>query len=523
MTDTVAQVPGHAPRRRGREQRHAERAAPLALDARPIWPGVEGGRFRPLTDAQVAKIHEATLYLMEDVGFGSAIPPMIERVCARGGWMDEHGRLHFPRGLVEEILASCKKTFTAFGQRPEHDLEIGGRRVHFGSGGASPNIVDLDTGLYRGATLADLYDAARIVDLMDNVHFFNRSLVARDIEDVREFDLNTLYAIASGTAKHVGSSITVVENVEPVLALLDAIAGGEGCYRKRPFAMLLSCHVVPPMRFAEEALGVLEKALPAGMPVMIVSAGQAGATAPAKLAGTVVQAMAETLAGLVYCNLIDPQATVICGPKPIVSDLRTGAMSGGSGEQAIVAAATVQMARYYDLPCSVMAGISDSKVPDAQSGYEKSYTITLAAHAGCNMITQTCGMQASLLGLTKEGYIIDNDMLGAIARSVRGIEISDDSLSVETIRDVVLGEGHYLGNAQTLEVMTRDYVYPEIADRQPPATWEEQGGRDIRERARERAHEILASHFPRHIDAATDAAIRERFPIRLPRGLMHPA
>ena len=179
------------------------------------------------------------------------------------------------------------------------------------------------------------------------------------------------------------------------------------------------------------------------------------------------------------------------------------------------------MARYYDLPCSVMAGISDSKIPDAQSGYEKSYTITLAAHAGCNMITQTCGMQASLLGLTKEGYIIDNDMLGAIARSVRGIEISDDSLSIETIREVVLGEGHYLGNAQTLEVMTRDYVYPEIADRQPPATWEEQGSKDIRERARERAREILASHFPRHVDAATDAAVRERFPIRLPRGLMH--
>ncbi|MBT6512149.1 MAG: methyltransferase, partial [Rhodospirillaceae bacterium] len=414
------------------------------------------------------------------------------------------------------------KSFIAHGQTREHDLEIADGRVHLGSGGASPNIVDLESGRYRGAMLADLYDVARIVDTQSNIHFYDRSLVARDVEEVLPFDLNTAYAVLSGTAKHVGTSITVADNVEPAVGLFDAVAGGEGLYRRNPFAMLLSCHVVPPMRFAEEALWVIEKAIPLGMPVMLVSAGQAGATAPSKLAGTVAQAMAEALAGLVYCNLIDPDATIITGPKPIVSDLRTGAMCGGSGEQAIVAAATTQMARYYGIPCSVMAGISDSKVPDAQSGYEKGYTITLAAQAGCSMITQTCGMQASLLGLTMEGYIIDNDMLGAILRTVRGIEVTDENLSVETIREVVLGEGHYLGHPQTLANMTRDYLYPEIADRLSPSDWEERGSLDIRERAREEARRILMEHFPRHIDDVTDARIREHFPIMLPREKMTP-
>ncbi|MBC6439682.1 MAG: trimethylamine methyltransferase family protein [Rhodospirillales bacterium] len=511
------------PQRRGRSARHAERAAPLPPDERAVWPGMSGGRYQPLSDSDVAQVQEAVMRLLEDIGFAGAIPPMIERVSERGGWVCEHGRLHFPRALVEDILARSRKRFVAHGQTPEHDLEIADGRVHFGSGGASPNIVDLDTGLYRGANLADLYDVARIVDTLPNIHFYDRSLVARDVEDVRAFDLNTAYAILSGTAKHVGTSITVADNVEDVVALFDTVAGGEGRYRKRPFAMLLSCHVVPPMRFAEEALWVIEKAIPLGMPVMLVSAGQAGATAPVKLAGTVAQAVAEALAGLVYCNLIDPEATVITGPKPIVSDLRTGAMCGGSGEQAIVAAATTQMARQYGIPCSVMAGISDSKIPDAQSGYEKGYTITLAAQAGCSMVTQTCGMQASLLGLTMEGYVIDNDMLGAILRTVRGIEVSDESLSVETIRDVVLGEGHYLGHAQTLENMTRDYLYPDIADRLSPSDWEEKGGRDIRDRARDEVRRILASHYPRHIDDATDRRLRERFPIRLPRERMAPA
>jgi len=511
-----------APQRRGRSARMAQRAATPAADEQAVSPGLPGGRYRPLSDSDANRIHDAALTLLEDIGFAGAIPPMIERVTGRGGWVCDHGRLHFPRALVEDTLAACRKSFTAHGQAREHDLEIADGRVHFGSGGASPNIVDLETGRYRGATLADLYDVARLVDTLPNIHFYDRSLVARDIEDVREFDLNTAYAVLSGTAKHVGTSITVADNVEPVVALFDTIAGGEGAYRKRPFAMLLSCHVVPPLRFAEEALWVIEKALPLGMPVMLVSAGQAGATAPVKLAGTVAQAVAEALAGLVYCNLIDPEATIITGPKPIVSDLRTGAMCGGSGEQAVVAAATTQMMRFYGLPCSVMAGITDSKVPDAQSGYEKGYTVTLAAQAGCSMITQTCGMQASLLGLSMEGYIIDNDMLGAILRTVRGIEVSDDSLSVETIREVVLGEGHYLGHAQTLENMTRDYLYPSIADRLSPSDWEERGAKDIRERAREEVRRILAEHFPRHIDDARDALVRERFPIRLPRGRMVP-
>ena len=507
-------------RRRGRRARHAQRAA--GPPAQAVMAGMMGGRYRPLSDRDVDRIHEAVMTLMAEVGFAGAIPPMVARLEERGGRLDGHGRLRFPRPLVEEVLARCRKSFVACGQLRQHDLEIADGRVHFGSGGASPQVVDLDSGRYRPARLADLYDAARLVDTLPNIHFFDRSLVARDIDEVLAFDLNTAYAALSGTAKHVGTSITLADHVEPVVALLDAVAGGEGAYRRRPFAMLLSCHVVPPMRFAEEALWVLEKAVPLGMPVMLVSAGQAGATAPARLAGAVAQALAEALAGLVYCHLIDPEAVIVAGPKPIVSDLRTGAMCGGSGEQAVAAAAAAQMARHYGIPCSVMAGITDAKLPDAQAGYEKAYTVTLAAQAGCTMVTQSCGMQASLLGAAMEGYVIDNDMLGAIMRTVRGIEVDDDSLSVATVREVVLGEGHYLGHAQTLANMTSDYLYPALACRLSPGDWEERGAEDIRSRARREAKRVLASHFPRHIDEARDARIRERFPIRLPRRAMAP-
>ena len=131
------------------------------------------------------------------------------------------------------------------------------------------------------------------------------------------------------------------------------------------------------------------------------------------------------------------------------------------------------------------------------------------------MITQSCGMHASLLGAAPESYLIDNDMLGAIMRTVRGIEVNDDTLSVDTVTEVVNGEGHYLGHSQTLGAMTRDYLYPRLADRQSPGAWEEAGALDIRERARQEARRILRDHRADHFPQALDRRLRERFPIHL--------
>ncbi|MEM7225378.1 MAG: trimethylamine methyltransferase family protein [Pseudomonadota bacterium] len=508
------------PQRRGRRARMAERAQPIAIEERAVWPGVEGGGFRPLSEAEVKRIHATALDLLDQVGLDSAIPSMVQRITDAGGRLTDRGRLIFPRGLVEDVIAAARRSFTIHGRRPGLELEVSGTQVHVGSGGASPNLLDLETGCYREATLKDLYDAARLVDRLDNIHFFHRSLVARDVADTRAFDLNTAYAILAGTAKPLGTSFSHPDHVRDVVEMFDIAAGGEGRTREKPFCTLLSCHVVPPLRFAEEACAALEEGVRLGIPVMLISAGQAGATSPAQLAGSVVQAVAEVLAGLVFVYLVDPACKVVLAPKPVVSDLRTGAMCGGSGEQAVLMAAATQMANFYGLPSSAMAGMTDSKVPDAQHGYEKGYTVTLAAQAGANLISQSCGMEASLLGCSLEGYVIDNDMLGAILRSVRGIEVNDDTLSFETIREVVEGEGHYLGHAQTLEGMTRDYLYPEVGDRASPDDWVEAGAKDIRERARERAREILAQPRPDHLSRAADQRIRARFPILLPEEVM---
>ena len=139
------------------------------------------------------------------------------------------------------------------------------------------------------------------------------------------------------------------------------------------------------------------------------------------------------------------------------------------------------------------------------------------------MISQGCGLEASLLGAAFESYVLDNDMIGAVLRGVRGIEVDAETLAVDAIEKVVTGEGHYLGHPQTLERMKSDYLYPEIADRQPPFDWEQEGALDMRERARRIARERLARHYPQTVSAEQDRWVRDRYDILLPASAMSAA
>jgi trimethylamine--corrinoid protein Co-methyltransferase len=244
---------------------------------------MEGGRYAPLGPNDLDRIHEAVLTLLETVGFANAIPSCIAALTGVGATYGEDGRLRFPRNLVLETIQMAARNFTLHGQDPKHDMAIHGKRVHYGTAGAAVHLVDVEKRLYRESLLQDIYDAARLVEGLDNIHFFQRPMVPRDIPDPLEMDFNTLYACVMGTSKHVGTSFTSRENVTPALEMLYAIAGGEENFRARPFVSNSNCFVVPPMKFAEDACGVLEACVEGGIPILLLSAGQAGATAPAAI------------------------------------------------------------------------------------------------------------------------------------------------------------------------------------------------------------------------------------------------
>ncbi|NNK16854.1 MAG: trimethylamine methyltransferase family protein [Sulfitobacter sp.] len=501
----------------GRAARRAARAKPLADHLRPIRPGMEGGQYKPLTQADMQAIHRAALTALEEIGLADAPASGVDYLTKAGAVLGEDGRLRFPPALVEDALARANRSVTLCARDPAHDLELSGTRVHYGTAGAAVHLVDVEDNSYRECTLQDLHDAARITDTLDNIHFLQRPMVCRDITDNREMDLNTVYGCCSGTMKHIGTSFTDPSYIKDALEMLHIIAGGEDKWRARPFMSNSNCFVVPPMKFATESCLVMEEAIKGGMPVLLLSAGMAGATAPSTVAGAIVQAVAECLAGLVYADAVQPGHPVIFGTWPFGLDLRSGSMTGGSGEQALLTSGCAQMHHFYGLPGGAAGGIADAKMPDMQAGWEQMCSNVMAGLSGCNMIYEAAGMHASLLGFCHESLILGDDLIGQAQRCVRGIEVNDETLALDQMREVCLGgPGHYLGTEQTLSRMETDHVYPSLANRSSPKEWDELGKPDLIRNATARKQEILSQRSRARFDPIIDKEIRARFNIHLP-------
>jgi len=500
----------------GRQARHAQRSAPLAEHMKPVRPGELGGRYQPFSAADVDAVVTTIFRILEEVGFKDATPHCIEACTAIGAELGDDGRLRMPRAVVEDVLSTARRNLTLYAQDPEYDLDLSGTRVHFSTAGAAVMIADSVQNEYRPSTSRDLYDLARIADNCEHIHMFQRMCVLRDIEDPYEMDLNTTYCSVAGTRKHAGASWGHYTHLEKTLEMLHIIAGGEAQWRARPFVSQSNCFVVPPMKFASDALECLRVAVQGGMPVLLLSAGQAGATTPATLAGAVSQAWAECLGGLVYVNAIESGAPAIIGTWPFVSDLRTGAMSGGSPEQGLISSACAQLGVHFDLPFGTACGMTDANMPDFQAGAERAHTLMPPALAGANIIYEAAGMYSSLLGVCPESLILDNDVLGATMRAVRGVEVNEKTLGFDDLAEVCLGEkGHYMGSDHTRAVMQSEYIYPEVGNRFSPTVWEQSDKPLAIDSAIRMRDSLLANYVPSHISAAVDAEIRAKFPIRL--------
>ncbi|WP_022950999.1 trimethylamine methyltransferase family protein [Leucothrix mucor] len=497
-----------------REAMHAKRAK--APEVNPCPPGPSGGQYKPLSDNEIQQIYDNALRILSEIGMGEVPDALMEKALECGAHQNEQGRLCYSKAMIEDILAGACRKFTYYGRNPKHDFEVGGDKVHFGTGGAAVQTMDLDTHNYRSATLRDLYDFTRLADSLTNVSWFTRCCVATDVEGIKDLDVNTAYALLKGTTKPVGTSFTVAETVDPIIDMFDIAMGGEGKFRERPFCKAHISPVISPLRYGEDAFDVAMACIKRGVPLNNIVAAQSGATAPATLAGMLSSTLAETLAALVMVNVFAPGYPMIFSNWPLVIDLRTGSFCGGGGEITLLNAASAQISNWLGLPSGAAASMSDSKAVDAQMGLEKAMTSLGVGLAGCNMVYESSGMTASLLGASFEAMLIDDEMLSQVYRTLRGIEVTEETLGFEAIKEAVYGEGHFLGGQHTMDAMQRDYFWPsKLTDRQQPAVWEEQGSLDMWQRANVRVKEILEEHQPEYLSPEADVEIRRKYKILL--------
>ncbi len=471
--------------------------------------GVVGGQYQILSQKEVQRIHNASLQILKRTGIKSRQQEILQVFSDADAEVDfEQGRVRIPSSLVEDAINKAPSKIILCGRDEKNDLVLEDKKVYFGTGGAALNVLDLETGKVRKPLLKDIANIARLVDALDNIHFFIRPVVAQDIP--QEFlDVNKYYAALSNTSKHVMGSAYSVKSALEVIGMAEKIVGGKEALQKRPIISFITSWMKSPLALDDFTTSILIRIAEERIPLALSSAPMAGSTSPVTLAGTLAQVNAEQLSGIVLTQLVSSGAPVLYGAIPSVADMSSMSFLCGAVELGVLNIAAAQLAHYYDIPFYAWAGLTESKIPDVQAGYEKAVTALLVGLAGANYIHNSAGMLESTTTVAYEQYVIDNEIIGMVMRTLRGIEINEDTLALEVIDKVGPG-GNFLAESHTVSHMRSEFFFPKVSDRSNREKWLAEGGKDARQRAREIAINILATHKPLAIPCDIQAKIKPR-------------
>ena len=469
--------------------------------------GLRGGQYQILSQKEVERIHNASLQILKRTGIKSRQQKILQIFSDAGAEVDfEQGRVRIPSSLVEDAINKAPSKIILCGRDEKNDLVLEDKKVYFGTGGAALKVLDLETGKLRRALLQDIANIARLVDALDNIHFFIRPVVAQDIP--QEFlDVNKYYAALSNTSKHVMGSAYSVKSALEVIGMAEKIVGGKEALQERPIISFITSWMKSPLALDDFTTSILIRIAKERVPVALSSAPMAGSTSPVTLAGTLAQVNAEQLSGIVLTQLVSPGAPVLYGAIPSVADMSSMSFLCGAVELGVLNIAAAQLAHYYDIPFYAWAGLTESKIPDVQAGYEKAVTALLVGLAGANYIHNAAGMLESTTTVAYEQYVIDNEIIGMVMRALKGIEVNEVTLALEVIDKVGPG-GNFLAESHTISHMRSEFFFPKVSDRSRREKWLAEGGKDARQRAREIAINILATHKPLAIPCEVDKEIR---------------
>jgi len=324
-----------------------------------------------------------------------------------------------------------------------------------------------------------------------------------------------MYAAFMGTSKHYMGGGSTIAVVHKMIDLAEIVAGGKDSLKKKPIFSLASCFAISPLKLCTQSTINMQEACRHYIPVALSSAPMAGSTSPITMAGTLVQLHAEILAGLTICQLTKPGSPQLYGGIPGGADMRTMGYVGGAVECGIMNAAIHQLAAFIKVPNYNSSGLTDSKIPDAQAGWEKAFTSVLAAMGGSNYIHHAAGMLESMRSVAYEQFVIDDEIIGMCTRVLRGIEVDEEHLALDAIKEVGPG-GNYLRSKHTLKHLRSEFFSGNgITDRNNWERWEQEGSLDARDRAKVIAKKIMGNVTKPLIDSNLDQLIRNKFDIRL--------
>lgn len=447
-------------------------------------------------------MHGASLAVLERVGV-TVREPRAVRLLADAGAVCGAGteRVRIPEALLMEAVRGIPKRWTWYAREASKSFQVGtGDRTRLGPGSACTHIVDYVTGRARAPTERDGDDLVRLMDALEYVDIDYTPVsygVSGDAGGYRE--VATLVRDLQNTSKvFVGPSYNGTMAREG-LEIAKLLAGGEEALRKRPM-MAGYCDPVSPLTHDRMMTETLLEYARMGQPVFLMCLDLAGASAPASLAGTLVQQNAEILSGALIAFLANPRTPVVYGSVSGTMDMKAGNAAVGGPEFGLLSAASVQVAHFYDLPCSV-GGQSDAKIHDAQAAFEKGTSLLASMLSGADLVDLYFGSYEGFNATSPEQVIIDHEMAGYAHRYARGIEVDESSLSVDLIAAVGPG-GSFLKDPRSLrDTMSRmrtEWYLPGLFDR--TAAKPAESRKTVLETAHETAVAILRDHIPTPLD-----------------------
>jgi trimethylamine--corrinoid protein Co-methyltransferase len=446
---------------------------------------------RVLSDEDVQRLHSASLDVLSNVGIRICHDETLRGLEKAGAYVDYGKQLvKMPRRLVEESLKKAPKSYVLAGRSPEMDLIIEPGKTYTRCASGSLYIIDQKTRQCRAATGEDVKNFTKLQDALENISLCGGSPYPSDVPPVLQ-DICQIKIMLENTRKHIRFQPLSDGSMEYIVKLAGAASGGEGELKRRP---MLSCITAPtsPLVYSKEQTQIIVQCGKYGLPVMMASTPIVGATGPVTLEGSLLLQNIEILGGITMAQVMTPGAPVSYGPGAPTMDMRTGLSSWGAVEGGLASAAGAQMGQFYGIETDLSGAVTDSKVSDEQAAAEKVYNTMLPALAGANILNGA-GILESVLSVSMEQLVIDNEIFGMMFRVLKGIEVNEETMAENVIRHVGPG-GHFLGQEHTLRHYGSEHFIPEIFDRENRDAWEKAGSRDVIIKAKERSKKLMIEH-----------------------------
>ena len=410
-----------------------------------------------------------------------------QRLLQEEGVEYEETRYSVPDDLIEKLRNYAPTEIKLFDREEKEVIRLTQDNIHFDPGSAAIYVQDLETGVIREAFSSDFVMFSKVVDQLPYLEAQSTAIVYSDVPKDTQ-DWHRLYLALVNCSKPVVTGTFRTESFAIMRDLLEVTRTSQTKLAQKPLAIFDACPSPPLMWSNLTTQSVIDAAL-CGIPSEFVSMPLAGSTAPISLIGCVVQHTAECLAGLVIAQLAKRNAPIIWGGSPAVFDMKCGTTPMGAIETMMINIADVQMGKFLNLPTHAYMTLSDSKVPDAQAGFEGGMGALLAGLAGINMISGP-GMLDFEATQSFEKVVIDNEIAGMVKRLVQGITDYGEPFAQDIIKDYDASVS-LLSHPTTLKLFRKELYLPFIVDglqiinRETRDLWKKNGETSARQRAKE--------------------------------------